>query len=109
MGGAVVELGCNVGNTSVFIRRLLDHQDMSTREFHVYDSWEGLPKKHWKDGDCDWYSSGSLASTQEQLQRKFRRAGLKPPKQHKAWFSDAVYPDLIAFAFFDGDFYQSIL
>ncbi|CAK0895588.1 unnamed protein product [Prorocentrum cordatum] len=107
--GAVVELGCNAGSTSVLVRRLLDHPGMPAREFHVYDSWEGLPEKHQKDGESDWYASGSLASTQEQLQRKFRRANLKPPKQHKGWFSDAVYPDRIAFAFFDGDFYQSIL
>lgn len=110
--GDVVELGCNVGNTSIFIRRLLDHFERlqgTRREFHVYDSWEGLPPKHIKDGDSDWYLEGALSATQHQLVRKFRRANLRPPKQHKGWFADAVYPERIAFAFFDGDFYQSIL
>jgi hypothetical protein len=42
--GAVVEFGCYVGTTSLFIRRLLDERDESgAREFHVYDSFEGLP------------------------------------------------------------------
>eukprot|EP00930_Biecheleria_cincta_P097141 TRINITY_DN88864_c0_g1_i1.p1 TRINITY_DN88864_c0_g1~~TRINITY_DN88864_c0_g1_i1.p1 ORF type:complete len:253 (-),score=26.28 TRINITY_DN88864_c0_g1_i1:17-775(-) len=110
--GDVVELGCNIGNTSIFIRRFLDHFERlhgTRREFHVYDSWEGLPAKNIKDGDSDWYLEGALAATQQQLVRKFRRANLRPPKQHKGWFADAVYPDRIAFAFFDGDFYKSIL
>jgi O-methyltransferase len=34
--GAVVELGCYVGTTTLFLRRLLDaHQ--SDKELHVYD------------------------------------------------------------------------
>src|SRR3989338_1048084 len=43
--GAVVELGCNRGTTSLFIRRLLDRCEPG-KEFHVYDSFQGLPAKH---------------------------------------------------------------
>ena len=42
--GNIVEFGCYVGTTSLFIRRLLDAYDF-TGEFHVYDSFMGLPEK----------------------------------------------------------------
>ena len=42
--GNIVELGCNIGTTSIFIREILNIYN-SNKEFHVYDSWEGLPKK----------------------------------------------------------------
>src|SRR5689334_15447759 len=43
-GVSVVEFGCYIGTTSLFIRRLLDRIDASV-DFHVYDSFEGLPPK----------------------------------------------------------------
>ena len=46
--GAVVEFGCYIGTTSLFIRRLLDeHSNLNQddRQFHAYDSFEGLPEK----------------------------------------------------------------
>ena len=60
--GDVVELGCNIGTTSVFIRDCLNSLN-SNKKFHVYDSWEGLPKKteldnsliethNFKESDC---------------------------------------------------------
>ena len=42
--GNIVEFGCYVGTTSLFIRRLLDAYDF-TGEFHVYVSFAGLPEK----------------------------------------------------------------
>lgn len=42
--GNIVEFGCYIGTTSLFIRRLLDAYDF-TGEFHVYDSFAGLPEK----------------------------------------------------------------
>ena len=42
--GSVVELGCYVGTTSLFIRRLLDAYRADVG-FHVYDSFAGLPPK----------------------------------------------------------------
>ena len=44
IAGDVVELGCNIGTTSVFIRKMLDVHKKE-KKFHVYDSFEGLPKK----------------------------------------------------------------
>src|SRR5664280_532049 len=53
--GDIVEFGCYIGTTSLFIRRLLDESGLSedglseTRQFHVYDSFLGLPVKSVQD------------------------------------------------------------
>jgi len=112
LGGAVVEFGCYIGTTSLFIRRLLEaHNDQ--REFHVYDSFEGLPAKtaHDESGAGDQFQAGELAVSKKQFLHEFQKANLRPPIIHKAWFKDltaADVPDKIAFAFLDGDFYESI-
>ena len=79
--GNIVEFGCYVGTTSLFIRRLLDAYDF-TGEFHVYDSFAGLPEKTQKDNSAagDQFKAGELLA-----------------------------PENIMFAFFDGDFYESIV
>jgi len=111
-GGAVVEFGCYIGTTSLFIRRLLDvHNDH--REFHVYDSFEGLPPKTPQDESRagDQFQAGELAVSKKQFLQQFQKAGLRPPSIHKGWFgslTEADVPDSIAFAFLDGDFYESI-
>ena len=87
--GNIVEFGCYVGTTSLFIRRLLDAYDF-TGEFHVYDSFMA-PRKTFV--------------------QNFKKAGLKLPIIHKGWFADFTpddVPEDIIFAFFDGDFYKSI-
>lgn len=110
--GAVTEFGCYVGTTSLFIRRLLDaRQDQ--REFHVYDSFEGLPPKTTQDSSPagTQFQAGELAVSKKQFLREFQRSNLRPPIIHKAWFSDLTQqdvPEKIAFAFLDGDFYESI-
>lgn len=112
LDGAVVEFGCYIGTTSLFIRRLLDiYQD--TREFHVYDSFEGLPPKTKEDESRagEQFQVGELAVSRKQFLQQFQKAGLKPPSIHKGWFSEltaADVPDKIAYAFLDGDFYKSI-
>lgn len=111
--GAVVELGCNVGTTSVFIQKYLDLYG-SDKQFHVYDSWQGLPektksdksktKKHFFEGQCK--------TTKEKFTKSFRLKNLKLPIIHSGWFKDIPdeeYPDQICFAFLDGDFYTSIM
>jgi O-methyltransferase len=113
--GAVVEFGCYVGTTSLFIRRLLDERDESgAREFHVYDSFEGLPPKVAADTSAAGadFLAGKLAVSKKEFLRQFQTAGLKPPVTHKGWFNQlpsADVPEKIAFAFLDGDFYDSIL
>ncbi len=110
--GSVVEFGCYIGTTSLFIRRLLDvYKD--TREFHVYDSFEGLPIKTDQDESIagDQFQAGELAISRKHFTREFQRANLKQPVIHKGWFrklTDENIPANIAFAFLDGDFYESI-
>ncbi len=111
--GAIVELGCYIGTTSLFIRRVMnEHKD--NRPFHVYDSFEGLPQKSTQDSSAAGvdFKAGELTVSKKQFFEQFRRAHLEAPITHKAWFSDlteADLPDKIAFAFLDGDFYESIL
>jgi O-methyltransferase len=113
--GAVVEFGCYIGTTSLFIKRLLDLPPHGAgRAFHVYDSFAGLPAKSIADASIagESFKAGELAVSKRELVRAFRRAGLRPPVIHKSWFEELTardVPDLIAFAFLDGDFYESIL
>lgn len=110
--GSIVEFGCYVGTTSLFIRRLLDTLHDS-REFHVYDSFEGLPPKTAADSSPSGtqFKAGELQVSKKQYLREFQKAHLTPPIIHKGWFSHLTTTDVppqIAFAFLDGDFYESI-
>lgn len=113
--GYVAELGCYIGTTSVFIRRLLDaYEQSNVREFHAYDSFAGLPPKSIQDASAVGtdFKAGELKVSKHQFMREFKRAKLQPPITHKAWFdelTDNDLPEHIAFAFLDGDFYDSIL
>lgn len=111
--GGIVEFGCYVGTTSLFIRRLLDARQ-EQREFYVYDSFEGLPPKTIEDASAigTQFKAGELKVSKRQFLREFKRAGLQPPITHKCWFdelTDKDLPEHIVFAFLDGDFYESIL
>mmetsp|Transcript_23108 Transcript_23108/g.52118 ORF Transcript_23108/g.52118 Transcript_23108/m.52118 type:complete len:194 (-) Transcript_23108:391-972(-) len=115
--GAVVELGVYSGYTSRVFRRVLDKYD-PTRQFHAYDSFEGLPERGAQDGPISSAISKSAQSKGghsfpfEKFIRDFEGENLKPPDgTHKGFFEDIPvdeYPDPIAFAFFDGDLYSSI-
>lgn len=115
IAGDVVEFGCYAGTTSLFIRRLLDETgESTTREFHVYDSFEGLPDKHQADQSAAGidFEAGKLMVSKKEFLNQFRSAHLQPPITHKCWFEEltsADVPEQIAFAFLDGDFYTSIL
>ena len=111
--GEIVEFGCYVGTTSLFIRRLLNAYS-SDKTFHVYDSFEGLPDKSAQDSSPvgDNFKSGELGASKKQLLEQFHKASLRPPVIHKGWFdqlSDKDVPEKISFAFLDGDFYNSII
>lgn len=119
--GDIVEFGCYIGTTSLFIRRLLDNQQTASvkgrsfhaPEFHVYDSFEGLPEKSVWDASPsgEQFTAGELAVSKKQFLREFQKAHLQPPIVHKGWFSSLTekdVPEKIAFAFLDGDFYESI-
>lgn len=110
--GAIVEFGCYVGTTSLFIRRLLDAYK-STAEFHVYDSFVGLPAKTREDESPlgVQFVEGELFATKRQFYENFKKAGLTAPIVHKAWFHDVSpddVPDNVFFVFLDGDYYESI-
>lgn len=110
--GDVVEFGCYVGTTSLFIQRLLQPYPDAT--FHVYDSFAGLPPKQPQDASPAGteFQAGELTASRQELVRNFKQAGLPLPVVHKAWFNEltnADVPEHISFAFLDGDFYRSIM
>jgi O-methyltransferase len=79
----------------------------------VYDSFEGLPAKAPEDESRagEQFTAGELAVSKKQFLREFQKSNLRPPIIHKGWFkdlTDAEVPKKIAFAFLDGDFYESI-
>lgn len=111
--GGIVEFGCYVGTTSLFVRRLLDIYK-SDKAFHVYDSFEGLPLKAAQDASAAGvdFKAGELSVSKKQFMQEFHKANLRPPIIHKSWFDGLTAEDVpgkIAFAFLDGDFYDSII
>jgi O-methyltransferase len=114
--GHVVELGCFVGETTGLMRRLLDAMGQRDRELHVYDSWEGVPAPVHQDVPVDprigGFSRGTCACARANFEQHFTLSGLSLPHVHSGWFAqipDEEYPAPIAFAFFDGDMYSSII
>ena len=110
--GDVVELGCYKGTTSLFLTRLM-MQHSSNRKLYVYDSFEGLPPKSAEDSSTvgEQFVAGELHATKSELVRTFVKNNLPIPIIKRAWFGDLTpsdMPDTISFAFFDGDFYDSI-
>ena len=110
--GNVVELGCYVGTTSLFIRRLLNAYNAGA-EFHVYDSFAGLPPKTSQDQSVagDQFVTGELLAPRKTFVENFKKAGLALPVMHKCWFNQLTAEDIpgnVTFAFFDGDYYESI-
>lgn len=129
--GDYVELGCYRGDTSILLGQLLQHPSSKSTNFAVsapktlwlYDSFAGLPAKSPEDasGVGANFQSGELAVTKRAVVDKLRKHGLNlATAPHpttstvivkKAWFSDLQPTDLpseIAFAFLDGDLYDSI-
>lgn len=107
--GDVVEFGCFVGESSKYLRMMLDYK-LSNKELYVYDSFEGLPELSDYEKNTGW-KSGTLKTSQEVLLHNFEQNGLRPPLVTKGWFkniSDSSIPNYISFGFLDGDFYDSI-
>ena len=111
--GDIVEFGCYKGTTSLFIRRLLNLYLADRHDFHVYDSFAGLPAKSKQDSSPIGYAfeAGKLSTSKKQLLQEFYKANLRPPIIHRGWFDQLTASDIptqIAFAFLDGDFYESV-
>ena len=110
ISGDFVEMGCYKGDTSILLAEIVK---ASEKKLWIYDSFEGLPEK--KEADKSvmgvLFRGGELAVTKREVKQRFLRANLPVPVIKKAWFSELVENDLpeqIAFAFLDGDFYESI-
>jgi O-methyltransferase len=111
--GDVVELGCYIGTTTLFMRRLMNHFEAG-KLLYAYDSFEGLPAKVTQDasGAGEQFQGGELSVSKKQFLREFQKASLQAPITHKGWFKDLQpdqLPQQISFAFLDGDFYESII
>lgn len=111
--GDVVEFGCYKGKTSMQIQREL-HAHPTKKKLYVYDSFEGLPPKTMQDASPAGmqFTAGELPARKGDVVRLFKQSGVTMPIIKKAWFSDLKpqdVPEEIAFAFLDGDFYESIM
>lgn len=120
--GDFVELGCYKGDTSLLLAEILqDYRDNLVekvvenyvKKLWIYDSFEGLPEKSEFDDSAIGvdFKGGELFVTKREVKERFLRAGLPLPIIKKAWFNELTGKDLpekIAFAFLDGDFYESI-
>ena len=113
--GDFVELGCYRGDTSLSLAELLVEKSVEkpVKKLWIYDSFEGLPGKSKEDESevGKEFQQGELAVTKREVKARFLRAGLPVPVIKKAWFNELTETDLpekIAFAFLDGDLYESI-
>ena len=113
--GDYVEMGCYKGDTSLLLAELLveNRVEKSVKKLWIYDSFEGLPEKSLSDESVlgENFKQGALAVTKRGVKERFLHANLPVPVIKKAWFSELTSDDLpekIAFAFLDGDFYESI-
>ena len=108
--GDFVELGCNSGESSIVIQKVLNNL-APDKKLHCFDSFEGLPDLTGADADHGVYGKGWMSASQFAFHDNFRQAGLAPPAHvHKGWFEETVprlLPDRIAFALLDGDLYAS--
>ena len=113
--GDFVEFGCYKGDTSLLLADLLVEKsvDKGAKKLWIYDSFEGLPEKSVADESVMGvdFRAGELFVTKREVKERFLRAGLPVPVIKKGWFSELGeedVPERIAFAFLDGDFYESI-
>jgi O-methyltransferase len=83
------------------------------KEFHVYDSFEGLPEKSSKDSSPAGmqFKAGELKASKKIFIDNYKKAGMRLPFIHKCWFNEidaSNIPEEISFAFLDGDYHDSI-
>src|ERR1051325_3620356 len=114
--GDVCEFGVAQGATSALLANELR---TTTRHLWLYDSFEGLPKPTDKDvllddefhlGDIRAYE-GMFKSSEHEVRERVDHANFDETRLHiVAGFIDRVttFPDRIAFAYVDFDFYEPI-
>ena len=111
INGDVVEFGCYAGDTSILLAESL--RDQPEKWLYLYDSFEGLPEKSSADYSSSGrrFTAGALRASPDAVISKFKKHNLPEPVIIKSWFNklkDTDLPNLISFALFDGDFYESI-
>lgn len=76
--GDVVEFGCYVGTTSVFLAKTLEKWG-SSKTLWLYDSFEGLPEKSVKDINSlgEVFKKGELCASKKQLISNLRKSNIK--------------------------------
>jgi O-methyltransferase len=108
--GDFAEVGCNSGESSVIIQRILNEL-APHKKLHCFDSFEGLPELKGQDATEGVYQKGWMGAALEKFHSNFKEAGLEAPEHiYKGWFEDTVpqnLPDKISFALVDGDIYTS--
>jgi O-methyltransferase len=118
--GDVCEFGVAQGRTSGLIAAtLLEHK--SSKRLWLYDSFEGLPAPSEKDillhdifglGSVEAYK-GQLSIPETEVIHELSRIGfpIEQTELCKGWIEQSLiagrYPDKVAFAYLDMDFYQS--
>jgi hypothetical protein len=118
--GDVCEFGVANGRTSALIATTLLEGGCSKRLW-LYDSFEGLPEPTRKDvlindifglGSIAAYE-GHLSTPEREVVNELARVNFPATRTElcKGWIEDSVkngrYPERVAFAFLDMDFYQS--
>ena len=111
--GDIVEIGCNIGTTSIFIQKFLEIYE-SDRKLYCFDSPNGLPELHDRDKNETGNSlnPGDLKFGEEQFVQVFNKFGLSLPIYKFCGFDkidDCMLPSKIALCFFDGVFYTNVM
>jgi O-methyltransferase len=107
--GDFVELGCNEGQSSVLIQKIITDYN-KTKILHLYDSFQGLPAL--RDSDGSLFRERELETSEDVVRRNFNKYELPLPEIHRGWFNETLpyhLPEKICFAYLDGDLYESIL
>lgn len=109
--GDVVEFGCYEGTTSVHLAHFLRTVN---KQLFLYDSFEGLPDKTPFDESPAGmqFKTGELKAVKKQLIKNLKQMNVPMPQIKKGWFSEVrsdEVPEVVSFAFLDGDYYESIM
>jgi O-methyltransferase len=108
--GDIAELGCHSGLTGVILQKTMDFFK-SNKELHLYDSFQGLPEPTARDAGVI-FGQNDLSANEQSVFENFDRFFVKRPMVHKGWFKETLpagLPEKIAFAYLDGDMYESIM
>lgn len=88
--GEFVELGCNSGENSIVLQKILG-ASASERKLYCFDSFERLPELKGHDAAAGIYEKGWMTASLQKFHDNFNEAGLKVPEHvHKGRFEDTV-------------------